>query len=316
MAELLLIKERLRLIYGRYEIFITPVLKFILALITYLVINKKLGYMENLANPVLAVMMALVNTFLPVNIIILFAAAIICLHLYRLSLIAAAIAVLFFIILFLIFLRFSSDSAIAVIFAPLAFVCHVPYVLPICLGLVSNPLSALSTACGTAVYFFLSYMIANESAIQNPGDIQLADQVRSMISGIVSDRTALVYIITFAVTILVVYIIRRLSINYAWYIAIAAGAIFEIITMLFAGAALNVKISVPSVLLGVLLAIIIALILQFFLFSVDYTRTEYVQFEDEEYYYHVKAVPKLMVSATDKQVKRINRARVHSHDRD
>ena len=216
----------------------------------------------------------------------------------------------------MIFLRFSSDSAIAVIFAPLAFVCHVPYVLPICLGLVSNPLSALSTACGTAVYFFLSYMIANESAIQNPGDIQLADQVRSMISGIVSDRTALVYIITFAVTILVVYIIRRLSINYAWYIAIAAGAIFEIITMLFAGAALNVKISVPSVLLGVLLAIIIALILQFFLFSVDYTRTEYVQFEDEEYYYHVKAVPKLMVSATDKQVKRINRARVHSHDRD
>ncbi len=316
MAELLLIKDRLKIIYGRYEIFITPVLKFILALITYLVINKKLGYMENLANPVFAIMMALVNAFLPVNIIILFAAVMICLHLYRMSLIAAAIAVLFFVILFLIFLRFSADSAVAVIFAPLLFVCHIPYVLPICLGLVSNPLSALSAACGIGVYFFLSYMTANEAAIQNPGDVQLADQVRSIVSGLVSDKTVLVYVIAFAVTIVVVYIIRRLAVNYAWYIAIAAGAVVEIITMLFAGAAFNVKISVPSVLLGVLLAIIIALILQFFLFSVDYTRTEYVQFEDEEYYYHVKAVPKLMVSATDKQVKRISRARVRSHDRD
>lgn len=316
MAGLLLIKDRLKIIYGRYEIYITPVLKFILALITYLVINKNLGYMENLTNPVLAVMLALVNAFLPVNIIMLFAAVIISLHLYRLSLIAAAMAVLFFIMLFLIFLRFSPDSAVVVIFTPLAFVFHIPYVLPICLGLVSNPLSAVSAACGIAVYFMLGYITANDSSIQNPGDLPLADQVRSMISGVASDKEILVYIVTFAVTIVIVYIIRRLSINYAWYIAIAVGAIVETITMLFAGAVFNVKLQVASVILGVLLAIIISLILQFFLFSVDYTRTEYVQFEDEEYYYHVKAVPKFMVSATDKKVKRISRAKVRAHDRD
>ena len=316
MANLLLIKDQLKIIYGKYEIFITPVLKFALALITYLIINNRLGYMENLATPVLALMMALVNAFLPVNMIILFAAAIISLHMYRLSLIAAAIAVLFFIMLFLVFLRFSPDSAVVVIFTPLAFVFHIPYVLPISMGLVSNPLSSVSAACGILVYFFLNYMTANESAIQNPGDIPLADQVRSLLSGMISDKTPLVYIVTFAVTTVVVYIIRRLSIDYAWYIAIGAGAIVEIITMLFTGAAFHVDISVPAVLLGALLAIIIALILQFFLFSLDYTRTEYVQFEDEEYYYHVKAVPKFMVSATEKKVKRISRARVRAHDRD
>ena len=30
----------------------------------------------------------------------------------------------------------------------------------------------------------------------------------------------------------------------------------------------------------------------FFFFSVDYTCTEYVQFEDDDYYYYVKAVPR------------------------
>ena len=39
----------------------------------------------------------------------------------------------------------------------------------------------------------------------------------------------------------------------------------------------------------------------------DYTRTEMVQFEDDEYYYYVKAVPKNVLAAPQKKVKRINK---------
>ena len=45
--------------------------------------------------------------------------------------------------------------------------------------------------------------------------------------------------------------------------------------------------------------------IKFFVFNVDYTRTERVQFEDDEYYYYVKAVPKNTVSIADKQIKKI-----------
>jgi disulfide oxidoreductase YuzD len=38
---------------------------------------------------------------------------------------------------------------------------------------------------------------------------------------------------------------------------------------------------------------------------VDYTRTERVQFEDDEYYYYVKAVPKNMIAEPKKTVKKI-----------
>ena len=38
-----------------------------------------------------------------------------------------------------------------------------------------------------------------------------------------------------------------------------------------------------------------------FLFSVDYSRTERVQFEDDEYYYYVKAVPKVVVATPRRQ---------------
>ena len=48
------------------------------------------------------------------------------------------------------------------------------------------------------------------------------------------------------------------------------------------------------------------MVLQFFVFNVDYSRTEKVQFEDDEYYYYVKAVPKIVVARPEKKVKQIN----------
>ena len=57
---------------------------------------------------------------------------------------------------------------------------------------------------------------------------------------------------------------------------------------------------------GSIVAVIVAFIVKFFVFAVDYTRTERLQYEDDEYYYYVKAVPKASVTIPEKTVKRIN----------
>ena len=54
-----------------------------------------------------------------------------------------------------------------------------------------------------------------------------------------------------------------------------------------------------------ILGVVIGLFLEVIFFSVDYSRTENVQFEDDEYYYYVKAVPKVGVQMPEKQVKHI-----------
>ena len=46
--------------------------------------------------------------------------------------------------------------------------------------------------------------------------------------------------------------------------------------------------------------------LELFLFSVDYARSERLQFEDDEYYYYVKAIPKVSMTTPEKTVKKIN----------
>ena len=67
----------------------------------------------------------------------------------------------------------------------------------------------------------------------------------------------------------------------------------------------NLPVSAGSMIFGIVASVVIALIYQFFVFAVDYTRTEYLQYEDDDYYYYVKAVPKLTVSAPDVKVQRI-----------
>lgn len=58
--------------------------------------------------------------------------------------------------------------------------------------------------------------------------------------------------------------------------------------------------------LGSVCAVIIGVIVQFFKTVVDYSRVENTQFEDDEYYYYVKAVPKIVMAKQQKSVRKIN----------
>ena len=40
--------------------------------------------------------------------------------------------------------------------------------------------------------------------------------------------------------------------------------------------------------------------------SGDYSRTERLEYEDDEYYYYVKAVPKAVVATSERSIKKIN----------
>ena len=94
--------------------------------------------------------------------------------------------------------------------------------------------------------------------------------------------------------------------DYSWIIAIVAGTIAQLSVIFIGDIVADVSVSVIRLLMGILVSLLIAGIYTFFVFAVDYSRTEYVQFEDDDYYYYVKAVPKLTVSAPDVKVQKIN----------
>jgi hypothetical protein len=110
----------------------------------------------------------------------------------------------------------------------------------------------------------------------------------------------------FAAAAIVVYFIRRVETAHSWTIAIIAGNVVELFVLLFGDMQFDTNIDLAKVFMGVFLSLIIELLVEFFCFMVDYTRIENVQFEDDDYYYYVKAVPKVTVSDSLRIVKTIS----------
>ena len=156
MTGLLELRERLRSFYGKYEIYVTAGAKFVLGLVVFFLINSQFGYMGRLDHPAVPLLLALVCTFLPVNVMVAFACAMILLHLSALAIEACIIALCLFLILFFLYGKFASKNGSIVILTPI--LCHfkIPQVMPVAAGLLRGPSSYLSVVCGTVVYFYMN----------------------------------------------------------------------------------------------------------------------------------------------------------------
>lgn len=315
MTGLLEIRERVKMLYSRYEVFILPVVKFLFALIVLNTLNGKIGYMTRLDNIAIVLIVSLMCSFLPTGFMVLFAALFSMLHMYALSMEVALVGLCVFLVMFLLFFRFSPRDSLLVLLTPLLFAMKIPYVIPIAAGLLCSPASAVSVGCGVAVHYLFQTVITSAPAINTMADTEATAKLRLIIDGIVKNKEMLVVIAAYGITIMVVYMIRRMSIDHVWSIAMVAGAMTNIVILLIGDLIYDINISVVGALLGSILALAVAKVIEFFRFCVDYSRTEKVQFEDDEYYYYVKAVPKMTVAAPAKTVKRINAQRNRGNDR-
>ena len=87
---------------------------------------------------------------------------------------------------------------------------------------------------------------------------------------------------------------------FVWHDRNPAGVAF------FCAAAFGIDLNIIGLVAGAVIGALLAMLLQFMKCAVDYSRKEYVQFEDDDYYYYVKAVPKMTVSTPDVKVQKIS----------
>ena len=308
MTTLLEIKEQIRGFCSRYEIYLRPVVKSILALVTFLMIRSRLGYMTRINSMTLVLVLALSCALLPVNMIVVFAAILVLLHLYALSLAACAVCFLVMLVMFLLYFRFLPKKAYYAVLMPLAFAFHIPYVLPIAIGLLNeSPVSILSMVCGGVIYYLLAGITANATGIAEMAeDDSIITKFSDVLNQFAGNREMIAMLAILVLAALVVWFLRRLAVDHAWLIAISTGCLLQLVLSLICDLQLKLGTNMLSMILGVVLSALVGLVLQFFFFNLDYTRTERVQFEDDEYYYYVKAVPKIYVSGTDKKVQKFS----------
>ena len=296
MDNLYVIKGQLQQVYAKYSRFIDKGIQFVLALAAFYMINHDLGFMSLLSNPLITLGLAIICAFLPMIVTVLAAAVLILVQMASVSLGIMAVTAAVFVIMFVILLL-----------TPLAFLCHIPYVIPVAFGLVGTPASVVAIICGTIVYYMIDYVKTSAAALESGGAEGMLGQLMTYLQQVFQNREMIIWIIAFVIVLFLVYQVRRMSVNHAWKSASAAGAVAGIVIVAAGSAVLDAGVSYPELILGNAAAVAVGLVLELLFFAVDYSRAESVQYEDDEYYYYVKAVPKIVVAAPEKTVKRINR---------
>ena len=306
MATILELREKLVRFYGKNEVYLTPIIKFCIAFATFMMINQSIGYMKSISTMPVALILALLCSVLPMNSMIMLASGVILVDMYALSMEVCLVTLLLFLVLYFVYFRFAPKNGYDVLLTPVAFKLGIPYVAPIGMGLLRSVYSIFSFICGTVVYYFLNGVKQNAAVLSDTTDQQnvAASKIVVALNQLLGNKEMFLVLGIMTATIIIVYIIRRMSIENSWVIAIVSGILFESIGLVAGYILLGISGKTVSVLVGSLISGLIAFVIQFLFFNLDYSRTERLQFEDDEYYYYVKAVPKAFVSGTDKRVTR------------
>ena len=165
----------------------------------------------------------------------------------------------------------------------------------------------ISVIFGTILYYFLNGIHNNASLLKGVQGGESADNKFVVsLNQVLANKEMYLVILAFCLAVIVVYNIRRRAVEYAWSIAIGAGILTEFIVLCVGYLVLGISGRILWLVFGSILSTGIGFLIEFLCFNLDYSRTEKVQFEDDEYYYYVKAVPKVNLSSKEKQIKKIS----------
>ena len=175
---------------------------------------------------------------------------------------------------------------------PIGMYFGMPALIPICFGLRRRPVSLVAVGSGCVTYYMIDSLTRNKDQLATLEQTEYMERLTLLLGGLVSDSGMVVNLLAISAVIVIVYAIRRLGFAHSFTVATLVGAVTYVFFIMLGNAVVETHFNVSMIMIGAMFTVVIALIVQFFFLSVDYSRTETMEFEDDDYYYYVKAVPK------------------------
>ena len=311
---LLEIREVILKAYQKVRFIVNPVVKFLFSLLVFSYINQELGFDARFTKLTVVLALSVISAITPSAILVLLAMGLILLHIYEACNFLALLLLLVFIVLYVALLRFSPKQIIVAVAIPVLARYNLHYCVPILMGSIANPAAILPTVGGVAIYHILDIVkepAAREAELKLEEVVELFTEV---FDKIMADKPMIITMVVFALVIAAVWFIRRFSFDYAFEISIGAGVMVNILGFLIADLKYDVTVAVGTLIIMSVISGVIAMLCDYMKRVLDYTAVERVQFEDDDYYYYVKAVPKVNISLREMDIKHINRRAIDGED--
>ena len=264
MTTILELKEKMIRFYGRYEVYITPIAKFVVAFVIFCMINLNIGYMKSISRTPIALILALLCSILPAGGTIFLVAAVILADMYALSIEVCLVALILFLLIYFVYFRFAPKYGLGVLLTPVCFKLNIPYIMPLGMGLLGEIYSVFALICGTVVYFFLDGVKENAALLGAAAEegAETNSKIVIALNQLLGNKEMFLVLGIMVAALIIVYIVRRMSIENAWQIAIISGILFETVGMIAGYMMLGISGKTVAVLVGNIISAVIGLVLQ------------------------------------------------------
>lgn len=304
MTKLCLIRDKIKRFFVCNQKIISPVAKLIVGIVSMYLLSVNLNYMSALNEWWVILAISVICTLLPWAGICVLINVYILLNFYAVSWEVMVVMACIYTVMFCIYYIFQPKNSILLVLVPIALCLKLPLVPVVILAVLGSVTSVIPVAFGTIIYSVVMLVKDNTSTLALSENTNVSQKFSFMISRVFENNEMWLVCMVSALVLVVIYFIKMRKIKYAREIAIILGVVLGMVVYLGGAVFFNIQVDMPAMIIGGIIAVVVGIITSFFDIALDYTRTEYVQFEDDDYYYYVKAVPKITVTEPEFTVKR------------
>ena len=305
MTALIEFRERIRRLYANSGRFVNAGAAFLLIVLTLFMTAATLGYKGPFSSLVIVLAIALIMCFMPHSAILTMLLGVIGYEIYTVGLEAAIVYAALCLVFIAIYFIFKPGKSYCMSLAIVLGLAQFFGPMPVIAGLIFTPFYSIPMCMGIIVSSFVTYVAGNTGMYAASSSLSISKKILSTATGVFLDESLWINIFLLAGVTIIVYLIRKLSARRSWVIAVITGCICTFLLSILVSTVLGDPVNYLVLTINVLLEAVTGVVLIFFFFMVDYSREEILQFEDDEYVYFVKAVPKLSVAIQDMKVTRI-----------
>ena len=313
----MIVRESIVRYYKRFEPYISVLARFFLGFYIFSLIHDighirpELAGYYNLFPLLLTLMLAIAFVVLPLTVSYLLMIVDITIQ-FSASLEMAAVIFVFLFCIWLFYARMAVKESILIVLTVLAYhQLGIPYIIPLAAGLYFSVTAIIPVAIGVFIATFIREIDPILHTTQT-ADLDIAGMpdvfgeiYTALVNALQNTGDWVFTAFIFAMVIILVHVVSRLSMDFAKEIAIGLGCALMIFGYIMAAIA---EVSVPSLGSVIFLTLFCGLLMELSrLFDpvLDYQRAESVQFEDDNNYYYVRVVPKIQLTRSKRVVKRI-----------
>ena len=305
MVALINLKESLIRFYQKKEDVLRPMLKVLLSF-AVLFLTQNIFHSGEAGFFLVILVVSFIQAFLPLSFLYFSGSVLIAYNLFQISPDMCLGFVLLFLICLLTYVRMDPRAGCITIVIPVLFYLHLEYLIPVILGITVGFSGVFPAVFGSLIYYMMLYTGDASSLLINSAETDMGTGLSRVINLMIIDRRMLVLLVAFVLVIFITTLLYRLFYELAWLFSVTFGNAALVFLLLCGRYIFELDYAIWRIFLEAILSIVICTIIQFFRGIGDVSRMERTSFEDDDYIYYVKAVPKIRVAQKNPNVTNIS----------